>query len=359
MKIHMTGAEWFASRAGGLNRYFESLFEALHRQPGVDVEAHAFGDAPADGHSWGPTGRGIARRVFASRSVPRVDPGDVVDRHFALYGPALGRVERNRGVPVIHFQGPWSLESRASGQREAVVRAKRLFERSRYGGARAAVVLCEEFAGILAEEFGFPSDRIVVLPPGVDLQKFTSTALPSAGSERSVVCVRRLERRMGIDVLLAAWVDVVDSVPGAVLDVVGTGTEERALRSLVDDLRLTTQVRFHGRVADDKLADLYAGCSATVVPTRSLEGFGLIALESLASGRAPIVTRIGGLPDSVKGFDDSLIVTPEEPDELAGRLIDALGGRVPSAEACRAHAQTFDWSLVAGRHVDLYRKLAS
>ena len=44
--VHMTGSEWFSSRPGGLNRYFEDLFAALLVRDDVKVTAAAFGNAP-------------------------------------------------------------------------------------------------------------------------------------------------------------------------------------------------------------------------------------------------------------------------------------------------------------------------
>ena len=46
-RVHMTGSEWFGDRSGGLNRYFESLFVAMHDLKGNDITAVAFGNPPS------------------------------------------------------------------------------------------------------------------------------------------------------------------------------------------------------------------------------------------------------------------------------------------------------------------------
>jgi glycosyltransferase involved in cell wall biosynthesis len=96
-----------------------------------------------------------------------------------------------------------------------------------------------------------------------------------------------------------------------------------------------------------------------VVPTRALEGFGLIALESLAAGRAPIVTDVGGLPDSVRGFDESLIVSPDNEQMLGERIVRALKGERPTPDQCRTRAAEFTWSRCVQRHLTAYAELAS
>ncbi|WP_043651376.1 glycosyltransferase family 4 protein [Nocardia thailandica] len=349
----MTGAEWFAAAPGGLNRYFTDLYTALAARPEITVSAAAFGAAPAGATSWGPTGGGTVRRaaVAAADRGHRLPRGAVLDRHFALYGPA-----RRSGPVVVHFHGPWAGESRAAGAGAAAVRAKYVLERLRYRGADRFVVLSRHFRDLLVDDYGVPADRVVVIPPGIDTDRYTVG--PATPAAPTVLCVRRLEHRMGIDRLLRAWPAVLDAHPGARLTLVGTGTAEAELRALATALDPRGTVTFTGRADDADLARRYRECAVTVVPSVALEGFGLIALESLASGRAPIVTDCGGLPDSVRGLDPSLIVPAGDSDALAARLVAALDGGVPDAARCRAHARTFSWAAAAAAHAALYQELA-
>ncbi|MGV9817253.1 glycosyltransferase family 4 protein [Nocardia xishanensis] len=358
----MTGSEWFTAEPGGLNRYFTELFHALARTPEVAVSAAAWGatgdDDPAGARSWGATGGSTARRAriaFLDRAPLR--RATVLDRHFCLYGPAaIGR--RGRLPLVVHFHGPWAAESRLTGQSEPAARAKYLIERLRYAGADRFVVLSNHFREVLGAEYRVPEERIAVIPPGVDLSRFRAAPPPVDAPTRTVLCVRRLERRMGIDTLLRCWPGVLAEHPDARLVIVGTGTAERELRTMTAEACLDDSVVFAGHVADDRLAELYEQAALTVVPTIALEGFGLIALESLAAGRAPIVTDCGGLPDSVRGLDPSLIVPAGAVDALGARITAALHGALPTPERCRAHAGTFSWDATAQRHVAMYRTIA-
>ncbi|MFF0490355.1 glycosyltransferase family 4 protein [Nocardia sp. NPDC004068] len=347
----MTGAEWFSASPGGLNRYFTDLFGALRGMDDIRVTATAFGDAPEGGRSWGATGgttlaRG--RRAFLDRM--EISRETIVDRHFCLYGPPAP------GPLVVHFHGPWARESRAAGESGRAVRAKYLLERLRYARADRFVVLSNRFRDLLAADYRVPAERIAVIAPGVDLDRFPIPEPPPADAAPLVLCVRRLERRMGIDVLLRAWPGVTARHPEARLLIVGTGTAAAELGACAahDDT-----ITFAGRVDDDELTRLYARAACTVVPSRALEGFGLIALESLAAGRAPIVTDCGGLPDSVRGLDPSLIVPPDDAEALADRLTAALDGPLPTAKQCRAHAESFTWTRAARAHLALYRELAA
>lgn len=356
IRVFMTGSEWFTAAHGGLNRYFTDLYDALARDNGIALSARAFGDAPAGARSWGPTGGSTldrARTAFLDRDALTRDT--VIDRHFCLYGPAAVR-----NPLVVHFHGPWAAESRLAGEGPRAVRAKYLVERLRYARADRFVVLSDHFRRLLVGDYGIRADKVRVIPPGVDLDRFIATE-PDANSG-IVLCVRRLEKRMGIDVLLRAWSAVATRHPDARLVIVGTGTAETELRELAASLfgdEPHSPVRFTGTVSDAELTDLYTRADLTVVPSLALEGFGLIALESLAAGRPPVVSDCGGLPDSVRDLDPSLIVPPGDAEALAARLVAALDGVRPDPKQCRAHAETFSWAVAARRHRDLYTELTA
>lgn len=354
MKLTMIGAEWFDSRPGGLNRYFQSLAQAMMSVDAVEATAWAFGDAPSWGRSLGPTGLGLRDRV---RARPEgIADADVIDRHFALYGGATGK-SRPDAVRVFHFQGPWAGESQVAKNSRMNVAVKRLVERHAYGSIDAFITLSAPFRDLLVEQYGADADRVTVIPPGVDPAAFRAREGASRAAKPRVLCVRRLERRMGIHVLLRAWRDVVAIQPDAELRIVGTGSYERELHQLAASLRLEKSVTFLGRIDDASLAEEYGSATSSVVPTLALEGFGLIALESLAAGTPVVVTRCGGLPDAVEGLDPTLIVAVDDVTALAARLVKALEGEVPSEVACIQHAETFGWTRVAERHADLYRSL--
>lgn len=350
IRVQMTGSEWFAARPGGLNRYFENLYLALRVHEGVEVSASAFGPPVRGGHSWGDLGAHLVQRVLVSRRGERPAAGTVLDRHFVLYGP-----RKSGAALVVHFQGPWAAESRMAGAGWVSTSVKRCVERLRIRPSDRVVVLCQRFADIVVQQYGVPADRVRVIPPGVDLGKFALD--PVLPDQAAVVCVRRLERRMGIDVLLRSWKLVQQRRPGARLIIVGRGTQERALRDLATELGLDSSVRFETNADDAAVLQLYREATVTVIPTVALEGFGLIALESLAVGRAPVVTDCGGLPDAVRGLDPSLVVPPGDVQALADRLSRGLDGEHPGPQQCRDHAERFSWAAVAAAHVDLYRGL--
>ncbi len=305
----------------------------------------------------------LAMRAAAARAA---QSADVVDVHFALYAllPILTTMARRRPL-VVHFQGPWADESAISGGRRSSVAAKRAVERLVYRRAQRIVVLSDAFADIVTQRYGVDPERVEVIPPGVDLERFhpgDRTAARArfglAPSTFVVVAARRLERRMGLDSLLDAWAELEPQLPEAQLLLAGDGPERDQLERRRLGLRRPDSVRLLGRVSDDELVALYQAADCSVLPTRALEGFGLAALESMACGTPAIVSRVGGLPSAVVDLDPTLVVAPDRVGELADRLRRAAMGDLPERDDTRRHAERFAWSKVAERHVALYREVA-
>ncbi len=327
----MLGMGWFATEPGGLNRYFADLQVALsHRAP-----VHAFVVAEGGVLAEGVTGAASPattlplRLARLRRELGQARPVDVVNSHFALYATVLRTLPALKRLPrVVNFQGPWASESRVEGQGGgAAFRGRRAIERSEYRRADEFIVLSSTFRDELTSGYGVLPSRVHVVRPGVDLDRFSPRRAERARERLSlpaspvVLAVRRLAARMGLDVLLEAWA----RLDRGLLLLAGSGHERERLEALAQRLGLgEDRVRFLGRQPDGVLADLYAAVDLTVVPSLALEGFGLIVLESLASGTPVIASDTGGMAEVLPDLQDDLLVPPGDVDGLAARLRRAI-----------------------------------
>lgn len=304
-----------------------------------------------------------ARRAFRE-AVTRVQP-DLISAHFALYAaPWIDQIER---IPfVMHFHGPWSAETSAEGTSVSLKqRAQRMVERYVYRRADRCIVLSKAFAHLLHTEYDVPEDRISIVPGGVNANRFdtghtsnearTKLGLPQ---DRSIlVSVRRLARRMGLENLIDAVDELRQRDPSILLLIAGKGPLHDELAQRIEDRSLGQYVRLLGFVPDEDLPYLYQAADISVVPTVSLEGFGLITLESLASGTPVLVTPVGGMPEPLRPLSENLVLSGTRVGALVEGIDGALRGSrlLPSAAACVEYVRThFDWPVIAEQTASVY-----
>ncbi|WP_342748799.1 glycosyltransferase family 4 protein [Streptomyces phaeoluteigriseus] len=174
--------------------------------------------------------------------------------------------------------------------------------------------------------------RSAALPPGPRRHRARRAAAGHRPGRALVVCVGRLCRQKGQDVLLAAWDAVAARVPGARLALVGDGPDHDALRS-----RAPESVLLAGAVAD--AVPWYQAADLVVLPSR-WEGMALAPLEALACGRPVVVTDVDGARESLPPtLAPRCLVAPEDAAALARTVTELLLdpllreslGRQPSA----------------------------
>jgi glycosyltransferase involved in cell wall biosynthesis len=162
---------------------------------------------------------------------------------------------------------------------------------------------------------------------------------------------------MGLENLISAIPQIRRRVPEVLLLIAGKGALSRELEARVRSLGLTDNVRILGFVPDEELPIAYRAADLSIVPTVALEGFGLIAVESLAAGTPVLVTPVGGLPEVVSDLSADLVLPGCDIGDLAEGLGAALRGELilPDAEASQSYVRArYDWPIVAARTREVY-----
>jgi len=376
MKTLQLGTSWFLEEAGGLARIYYGCVTYLP-QAGVEVSGLVAGSDrvrqssggrvetfdSADSSTWQRSLklRKAVKRVLASSDY------DLVATHFALYTfPALDLLGK---LPlVMHFHGPWALESKAEGEGRLSTWGKWAIEKLVYQRANGFIVLSEAFRQILHKTYSVPLEKIFIVGGGIDTAQFDlglsiAQAREKLGwqkDRRIILCVRRLVQRMGLENLISAIALVRYQYPDVLLLIAGKGVIAEALRSQIKELQLEDHVQLLGFVPDQDLAISYRAAELSIVPTISLEGFGLIVIESLAAGTPVLGTPIGGIPEILQPFASDLILEGSTTQQLAQGIIESLSGqrKMPTAEACQAYVrQNYDWQVIARQMKSVYEQI--
>jgi glycosyltransferase involved in cell wall biosynthesis len=211
--------------------------------------------------------------------------------------------------------------------------------------------------------------KCVALPIGIDLQRFLAAPdepavarLRTRFGGRFVLFVGRLVSYKGLDVLIEAMA----SSPEVCLVIAGEGPLENVLRADVRARGLDSRVTITGEfVPEAELADWYAACDFFVMPSTAItEGFGIVQIEAMASGRAVINTDLPtGVPEvSLDGISGRTVpVGMAAPLSRALTEIwsdGALRARFGAAGRQRAQEE-FSEAMMVDRLIGFYRDALS
>ncbi len=203
--------------------------------------------------------------------------------------------------------------------------------------------------------------KISVVHNGIDPRRFTEPGSPEErtrlfpqvpASAPLLLCIGRLEPQKDFPNLLRAFA----RVPDAHLAVVGIGPLQPELEALAQTMAIRDRVHFLGKRDDIpallRNADLYVQAS-------KWEGFGIAAVEAMASGLPLVVTDVPGLREVVA--DAGVHVPSGDPDALAGAinalLTDPTQHETLSRRA-RERSRAFSITASADAYRTLYEKLA-
>ncbi|MFT5112892.1 MAG: glycogen(starch) synthase [Parasphingorhabdus sp.] len=177
----------------------------------------------------------------------------------------------------------------------------------------------------------------------------------NSGSQR-LLCVGRMVEDKGFDIAIKAFALTLKDYPHTKLTFASDGPERSKLQRLTNTLGLSHAVDFLGWVDQRHLNLLYQGAITVIMPSRWREGFGLVALEAAMHGRPVIASNQGGLPEVVVDGETGLLVSTENPIELAQAINQLL---LSPGLATRLGNRA--WKLAQSRfsfaeHIDQYVK---
>ena len=309
------------------------------------------------------------RRKWAQR------PPDLVHAHFWMSG--LASVAAAGAVPVVQtFHALGSVKRRHQGAADTSPPQRIELERSLCRTVSHVVATCSDEVFEL-RRLGLDSDRVSVVPCGVDTSVFTprgpvaprtpssphDPVAPRGERKRLLVLGRLVERKGQEDAVraLAAVPDaelvVVGGPPAAELD---GDAEVRRLRAVAASLGVADRLVFTGAVAR---ADVPAWIRSAdvVLAVPWYEPFGITPLEAMACGRPVVATAVGGLQDSVADGVTGDLVPARDPARLgavlAALLADDARRAAYGAAGVRRARNRYRWARVVADTDTVYRQV--
>ena len=205
-----------------------------------------------------------------------------------------------------------------------------------------------------------PSAKKKVVWGGVDLHHFKP--IPFSQKKEYLLYVGRIMPHKGIDVIVRA-------IKGEELVVIGTVYHERYYQDL-QKIAKGKKVRFLTRVEDRDLVRFYQEARASILSSvqKDVYGtfqvqpelFGLVLLESMASGTPVIASKVGGIPEIVRDQKDGILVDPGNVKQMRRAILSMYEDRALWEERSKEmhhHIEvTYSWSVIAERYLRYYEK---
>src|SRR5215213_1443824 len=320
--------------AGGQNVHVAALAAGLARR-GHQVTVHTRRDDDAlpeqgvtqDGYSVVHVPAGPARAVPKDELLPHMAafgrdlrrrwaaaPPDLVHAHFWMSGLAsvAAADALPRPVPVLQtFHALGSVKQRHQGAADTSPPTRIELERGLCRDVGHVVATCTDEVFEL-RRLGLPSDRVSVVPCGVDTSVFTPRGPVAPRSERPrLLVLGRLVERKGQDDAVRALAAVPDAEP-----------EVRRLRAVAAEAGVADRLVLTGAVPRAEVP-AWVRSADVVLAVPWYEPFGITPLEAMACGRPVVATAVGGLVDSVVDGETGDLVPPRDPGRL-GEVLAAL-----------------------------------
>ena len=300
---------------------------------------------------------------------------DIIHSHYWLSGQLGWMVAEQTGIPLVHTMHTMAKvknQNLALGESpEPQTRA--IGEEQVVQAATALIANTDAEAAALVSLYDACPDNVFVVPPGVDLGRFTQGAGKAAAREKlkiaqdamMIAFVGRIQPHKGPDVLIRAAAEMVLHSPFlraklAIVIVGGVSGSKKdeldKLQQLSASLAISDLVHFIPPVARENLPDWYRAADLVCVPSYS-ESFGLVALEAQACGTPVVATAVGGLRTAVADGISGSLVDGHDPrawSAVMSRLLMDPARRVLLSMGAIGHASHFGWDVTARRTLEIY-----
>lgn len=299
----------------------------------------------------------LARRAVARENAQIIH---VLDHSFAHLLPWLPSIPRVRKIVTVHDLGPLH-------EPDKLTRLQRNRFRRNMESLRLADLLVadSEFTRRdVCAVLGIPAEKFIVLPLGVDFERFSRARGGPAPEWRQRLAGRQAILSIGATIgrknlaVLPAIFRALRALGQAMPALVRIG--EALPAKLLEELREVLGpdgVIETGSASEESLVSSYQAADALLFPSR-LEGFGLPLLEAMAAGCPVISSNASSLPEV--GGDAALYFGPDDPAAAAAhlaRLFSDQSFRQHRIEEGREHASAFSWRIHYTKLCEIYREI--
>ncbi|MBC2118138.1 glycosyltransferase family 4 protein [Listeria booriae] len=237
-------------------------------------------------------------------------------------------------------------------------------------------VLLGHMDGVIAPSSELTSKIADILPEkparnisnGVDISKFFPSNVMRSNmrvklgyrfEDKVVMIARRLEEKNGVLYFTKAIPKMVAKDPTIQILIVGSGSQEDAIRTFIEENGLKDRVKIMTGVVNLEMPHYFNAADVVVLPSL-MEATSIAGLEAMACGKPLIGTNVGGIPEIIHPGQTGYLVPPKSSDALATGVLEMLADEKQLYEmgdnALQIVYQNFAWQEIARKTVAFYRQ---
>jgi phosphatidylinositol alpha-1,6-mannosyltransferase len=376
-------SEIFPPRHGGSGRWFWEIYRRLPRAEvviaaGENARQNEFDEAtdlhverlPLTLGQWGLRSveglRGYWKAFRSLRKLIRSAQIDAIHAGRNLPEGLLARALKSWcRIPYVCYVHGEEVNT-AGTSRELTWLTRRVL-----AGAEFLIANSKNTAQLLQQEWNQPQEKVRVLHPGVDTERFIPAVADPVvrgrlgwGDRTVVLTVGRLQLRKGQDQMIRALPAIRKAIPDVLYSIVGDGPEGDLLRRLAAQAGVDDCVQFLDEMADEQLVSCYQQCDLFALPNRQvdkdIEGFGMVLLEAQACGKAVLAGTSGGTGETMRVPQTGRLVCCDTAETLAAQVVEMLSDRAELARMGNAARQWvvdhFDWAALTRQAQQLFEE---
>jgi len=217
------------------------------------------------------------------------------------------------------------------------------------------VVTPSDYFNRLVCGWGVKSEKVTTIYNGVVLDSVVSPV--TKPHSPLAVSVGRLVPWKGFTTLI----DVMKELPEWHLYIIGSGPDEAALQSHINELGLTERVRLMGSMSRKEVLSWCAAADAFVLNTK-FESFSYQIVEAMSVGVPIIATNVGSIPELIQHEQEGMLLSPDDTDGISRALKSVVEESSLWKERtlrAKAKAKKFDVATTSAAFDSLFRKVVS
>jgi glycosyltransferase involved in cell wall biosynthesis len=251
---------------------------------------------------------------------------------------------------------------------------RKLTETALLGKSNRIVVLSKYTRDKILREYGFTESKVEIIPGAVSLARFRvpenkSTIRRRIGIPENcfvLLTIRNLVPRMGLENLIIALKLLVEQRKDILLTLGGEGPLAEKLQDMARDAGVANFVRFTGFIPEKELPSYYQMADLFILPTKDLEGFGMVTVEALASGLPVLGTPVGGTKEILTHLGPEFLFADSNPVSIANLILKTRNkwdedpkGYNEISQKCRHIAEHYySWEAHIDRLEGLFQQIA-